>query len=84
VNRLTRLPNEFTLAQWIRRPAKLARKVLVCECWREPQSMNANKFGFRCRGRGSCGRYCCACVGGSERGAENLCSTCANKREARS
>jgi hypothetical protein len=80
--RLRRLPDEFTLQQWIRRPSKLARRVLVCDCWRGAAFPNwTTSLGFRCRGRDSCGRYCCACVGGSGFGTENLCAACANKRE---
>jgi hypothetical protein len=81
MKRLLKLPSEFTLAQWIRRPKLLARKVLVCDCWKERISGDAQRFGFLCRGPGSCGRYCCACVGGSELGAQNLCSDCYMRRE---
>jgi hypothetical protein len=80
---LRSLPAEFTLAQWIRRPPALARRVLVCDCWRDKGTMGPSR-GFRCRGRASCGRYCCACVGGGgDRRTDNLCATCANKLEAR-
>jgi hypothetical protein len=81
VRRLRKLPAEFTLAQWIRRPIPLARKVLVCDCWQGVVSSGAASFGFRCRGPNSCGRYCCACVGGSEVGAQSLCSDCYVRRE---
>lgn len=81
MKRLRKLPDEFTLQQWIRRPLKLARKVLVCDCWKgDPGPFWSQGRGFRCRGPGSCGRYCCACVGSSEDGADNLCAECANKR----
>jgi hypothetical protein len=80
MNQLVRLPAEFSLAQWIHRPKALARKRLICECWRDRHIGGHATYGFRCRGRGSCGRYCCACVGGSEPGTENLCAGCANER----
>lgn len=70
---IRRLPDEFSLSQWIRRPKRLARRRLVCECG---QNSRGHDLGFRCRGPGSCGRYCCACVGGSDVVGETLCSKC--------
>lgn len=82
MKRLRKLPAEFKLQQWLRRPLRLARKVLVCDCWKSDTFPNwTTSLGFKCRGPGSCGRYCCACVGGSEDGAQNLCSDCYVRRE---
>lgn len=77
------LPAELTREQWDRRSKRHRRKRLKCECG--GSSFVASNV-FRCRARREpgeprfrCGRYCCACVGGS---TDNRCSNCWARRRA--
>lgn len=80
------LPAEFTAAQWLAHQREVPRAVIICNGKGQPRpcaSYGDDGLGFICRGNEhSCGRYICACFGGS---TDNRCCACwvrHGKREA--
>jgi hypothetical protein len=69
---VTGLPEEFTAKQWALHQRAVPHAVIICggKARRQP----CQGFGFVCRAdEHSCGRFICACEGGS---TDNRCSEC--------
>lgn len=73
------LREEFTGAQWAEHQRSVPHAVIICNGKAQPAPCtvygeDGQGLGFICRGeQHSCGRYICACFGGS---TDNRCCAC--------